>query len=72
VIEQAHYVQAGREHIQDETLRFYSSIDNCLAENKPNVILLSSVLQYLPDPKAIIVNILKINAPVLIIDRFNC
>jgi putative methyltransferase (TIGR04325 family) len=69
VIEQAHYVQAGREHIQDETLRFYSSIDNCLAENKPNVILLSSVLQYLPDPKAIIVNILKINAPVLIIDR---
>lgn len=69
VIEQAHYVQAGREHIQDETLRFYSSIDNCLSENKPNVALLSSVLEYLPDEVSCLENICKIGAEVIILDR---
>ena len=69
IVEQAHYVQAGREYIQDETLRFYASVDECLLENEPNVILLSSVLQYLPSPDNIIAQLAKADAPVLIIDR---
>jgi len=51
VVEQAHYVKAGQTYIQDEQLRFYPSIHECLAENKVNAILLSSVLQYLSDPQ---------------------
>ena len=69
VIEQAHYVQAGREHIQDDTLRFYSSIDGCLADNKPNVVLLSSVLQYLPVVDGVIKQINDSSATIIIIDR---
>lgn len=69
VVEQAHYVEAGRKHIQDDTLRFYSSIDQCLAESKPNAILLSSVLQYLPEIDVTIKEINHLNASVIIVDR---
>jgi putative methyltransferase (TIGR04325 family) len=69
VVEQAHFVEAGRKHIADEQLRFYKTIDECLQENQPNVILLSSVIQYLKSPNEIL-NLLKIaNADCLLIDR---
>ncbi len=69
VVEQAHYVEAGQKHIQDKHLRFYPTIDACLEENQPNVVLLSSVLQYLLCPEEIIHRISRIGANCLIIDR---
>jgi putative methyltransferase (TIGR04325 family) len=69
VVEQAHYVEAGRIHLQDQHLRFYRSIGECLAENKPNVILLSSVLQYLTDPYGVLQELLSIGSDTLIFDR---
>lgn len=69
VVEQAHYVEAGREHIQDDKLKFYFSIESCLAKNEPNVVFLSSVLQYLPEVLKIIESINDSGASILIIDR---
>lgn len=69
VVEQAHYVEAGREHVQDDNLRFYASVDDCLAENKPNIILISSVLEYLSDYISCIENICEIKSDVILIDR---
>ncbi len=69
VIEQSHYVEAGKEHIQDKNLRFYQTIEACIAENKPNVVLLSSVLQYLPDPFSMLEDLSKCGASCMIIDR---
>ena len=69
VVEQTHYVDAGQAHIQDDTLRFYKSIEHCLADNKPNVILLSSVLQYLATPGDIIADLPNVGATSLLIDR---
>jgi putative methyltransferase (TIGR04325 family) len=50
VVEQPHFVERGRLHFQDERLRFYPSLDACLTETRPNVLVLSSVLQYLEQP----------------------
>ena len=69
VVEQAHYVEAGRAKIQDENIRFYKSIEECLTENQPNVILLSSVLQYLESPTDLISKLNEVGAICLIIDR---
>jgi putative methyltransferase (TIGR04325 family) len=69
VVEQPHYVEAGRKHIQDEQLRFYKTIKECLVENYPNVILLSSVMQYLPTPFDTLSDFWKIKAGTLIFDR---
>ena len=69
VVEQAHYVEAGQLYLHNEQLRFYKSIDNCFTENKPNVILLSSVLQYLPEPRSTLLSICNAGADIIIIDR---
>lgn len=69
VVEQPHYVDAGRKHIQDEQLRFYQTIDECLTENQSNVVLLSSVLQYLPNPFGMLNELAAIKADTLILDR---
>lgn len=68
IVEQPHFVNSGRKHFQDKQLRFYYSVDECLNDNKPNVVLLSSVLQYLPNPGDIIEILKRINADLLIID----
>lgn len=69
VVEQPHYVEAGRKYIQDEQLRFYKTIAECVAENHPNVILLSGVLQYLESPDEVIGELSKLGASCLIIER---
>lgn len=69
VVEQAHYVQCGQAHIQNEVLRFYSTISACATEQSPNVVLLSSVLQYLEKPHAILDELSHIGADLLIVDR---
>jgi len=69
VVEQQHYVEAGQAHIQDNNLRFYGTINECLADNQLNVVLLSSVLQYLSDPECLLFSLLDIGADAIIIDR---
>ncbi len=69
VVEQPHYVDAGRKNIQDDQLRFYLTIEECLSETHPNVVLLSSVLQYLKTPFDIILRLSDADANYLIINR---
>lgn len=69
VIEQPHYVEVGQKHIQDEQLRFYKTVEECLKENQPNVILLSSVLQYLENPYELLKKLGNLNVDRIIVDR---
>lgn len=69
VVEQAHYVERGNALIAEGPLRFYSDITACLAEQAPNVVLLSSVLQYLPDPLGMLDELSRVGAAVMLIDR---
>ena len=69
VVDQPHYVACGRDHIQDERLRFYETIEECVGEMRPNVVLLGSVLQYLRAPYQILHQMSQIGRTLLIIDR---
>ena len=69
VVEQAHYVACGNAEIADGTLRFYPDIAACLAEQTPNVVLLSGVLQYLPEPLALLDELASVGATVMLIAR---
>jgi putative methyltransferase (TIGR04325 family) len=69
VVEQPHFVKCGREFIESEQLKFHYHIKDALNEGQPNVILLASVLQYLPDPYGILSELMKSQASYLIIDR---
>lgn len=69
VIEQPGHVACGREYFEDTELRFYESIDECLAHRRPDVLLMSGVLQYLPTPFEVLGGLLRRGLQHVIIDR---
>jgi putative methyltransferase (TIGR04325 family) len=69
VVEQGHYVEAGQASIQDERLHFYKTIEDCLTKNQPNVVLLSSVLQYISDPYGLLHRLIDVQPDIFILDR---
>lgn len=69
IVEQAHFVECGKQHFQNEQLHFYYSINDCLSENKPHILLLSSVLAYLERPMDWINTFIALDLPYIIIDR---
>lgn len=69
VIEQPAYVRCGREQFADGELRFYETIEECLARHQPDVLLLSGVLQYLPDPYGALDRLLSHRLRHVIMDR---
>jgi len=69
IIEQPHYVEVGKECFENHQLRFYSDIASCMTDNKPDVLLLSGVLQYLEKPYMILDQVLNLPVDLIIIDR---
>jgi putative methyltransferase (TIGR04325 family) len=69
VVEQEKFVRAGREHIEGEELTFHSTIEECVDKLDPNFILLSGVLNYLPDPIKQLARLIALGAPFICIDR---
>ncbi len=69
VVEQSHFVELGQNEIADENLKFYYNIEDCLLERKSNVILLSSVIQYLDKPYNWIEKLIAYQFDYIIIDR---
>ena len=69
VIDQPAQVACGKADFANEELHFYESIDHCLREQKPNVLLLSGVLQYLPEPYIFLEDILRKEIPHVIVER---
>lgn len=69
IVEQPGFVQAGRESFEDEKLHFYYSIEECLKLFEIDVVLLSSVLQYLEKPFRLLDQIKAEEIEYLIIDR---
>lgn len=72
IVEQAQLVEIGQKEIASDTLVFFPSIEAALAIRHPDVVLLSSVLQYLEEPWALLEKIIASNIPYLIIDRHPC
>lgn len=71
VVEQAGYVNCGRQEFQDDQLRFYYDISECtrIEERRPDVVLLSGVLQYLRDPYALLRELVRCGFDQIVIDR---
>ena len=55
IIEQDHFVKIGKETFEDDNIKFYYTIDECLKHTTPNCFISSSVLPYIEDSH----NILK-------------
>jgi len=69
IVEQKNFVVLGQQYLQNNTLKFYNSIPDLSAERQANVVLLSSVMQYLSEPYKIMDKLLGENPSVIIFDR---
>ena len=69
VVEQPALVEAGRREFQTEELRFYSSSREACDDGMPDVLLLASVLCYLPAPFATLDELLKTGPARVIVER---
>jgi putative methyltransferase (TIGR04325 family) len=69
VVEQAHFVAAGRREFETEGLRFFASLEEGAAAGPREVILLSSVLPYLEAPHALLAEVARLGFRQVIIDR---
>jgi putative methyltransferase (TIGR04325 family) len=69
IVEQENFVACGKKDIADGALRFYFTIEECLAERKPNLLLLSGVLQCLDAPYEWLEQFLIHRFPNVVLDR---
>lgn len=69
IVEQKHFVTEGKLNFANEQLAFYYDVESCVAENNVNVVLLSSVIQYIEKPYELINEIIKHKIKYVIIDR---
>jgi putative methyltransferase (TIGR04325 family) len=72
VVEQPGMAAAGREGYADASLRFFDSTAGALRDGPPDVVLLSSVLQYLPEPYRVLEELGAIPGATLVLDRTPC
>lgn len=69
VVEQSNFVAAGKKHLEFGELSFCETIEECIRHHSPNMIVLSGVLAYLPDPWKTLIDLLQIGASYVFIDR---
>ena len=69
IVEQLHFVECGKEYFESEELKFYGSMREALNNFKPNVVILSSVIQYLKEPYVWLEKINNLEIDYIIIDR---
>ena len=68
IIEQPKYVEAGKAEFENEHVKFYDSIADCLAEHTPDLFIICSALQYMEQPYELLEEVKKIRAPYLLLD----
>lgn len=69
IVEQEHVVSCGNANFKDDVLRFYSSIDKCIAEQEIDFVLLSSSVQYLESPHAFLKALVQYDFDFILFDR---
>lgn len=69
VVEQPGFVETGRRDFSTDRLQFFDSIEDCYKVFKPDIILLSSVIQYIEKPYILLDSIIAKRPEYIIIDR---
>ena len=69
IVEQEKMVECGKKYFETDYLKFYFNLDDCVKEQNPDAILLSSVIQYIEKPYDLLKKIINYGLEFIIIDR---
>jgi len=69
IIEQPNYVDQGKKSFENEHIKFFHSMEQCVqAGMVPDLVLISGALQYIKNPYQVLENIQSFNIPYLMLD----
>jgi putative methyltransferase (TIGR04325 family) len=71
IIEQGNFVTTGKEIFEDDNIKFYYTIDECLAETKPNCFISSSVFPYIKNTEEILTSVFDYKFDWILLDRMS-
>jgi putative methyltransferase (TIGR04325 family) len=69
VVEQKHFVDAGKQHIKEDDLHFFENYSQAIHFRRPDILLLGCVLPYLEKPYEWLERFAALNIPYLLIDK---
>jgi len=69
IVEQDHYIACGKKFFEDDTLKFFYTISDCIGHRPVDFVVLSSVVQYLPDPHQFLDELVSYGFDTILIDR---
>jgi putative methyltransferase (TIGR04325 family) len=69
IVEQENYVECGKQSFENDCLKFYYDLEECIVERHPDTILFSSVIQYLEKPYELLADAVGRGFTFLIFDR---
>ncbi|WP_229213792.1 methyltransferase, TIGR04325 family [Dyadobacter psychrotolerans] len=69
VVEQPNYVSCGKAEFEDDILKFDYTLKDGIKACRPHVVLLSSVVQYLPEPHRFLSELARQGVEYIIFDR---
>lgn len=69
IVEQPHFVKEGQKTFANDQLHFFYEVESCMENYKIDVLLLSSVLQYIEKPYEFMDYLISKNIEYIVIDR---
>jgi putative methyltransferase (TIGR04325 family) len=69
IVEQNNFVECGKNYFENNNLRFYHDLNECIRERHPNTVLFSSVIQYLEKPYDLLADVISKGFGYIIFDR---
>jgi len=69
IVEQAGFVERGKEQLGSSQLRFHETVEGCFQDCQCDALLLSSVLPYLSSPYEMLQNLLSYHFRYVLLDR---
>jgi putative methyltransferase (TIGR04325 family) len=69
IVDQPLQIEHGRRDFQSDELRFFQSPKEVFSQHQPHVLLLSSVLPYMPTPYELLTELLPHSVPYVVVDR---
>jgi len=69
IVEQKHFVDAGKESFESERIKFFYDVETAAKESSANAVLFSSVIQYLEEPFALLEKVKALAFEFILLDR---
>lgn len=69
IVEQKHFVDVGKEYFEDERLKFFNTVEECLEKENPSILILAGVLQYIEEPFKLLDLLFESGFETILIDR---